>query len=150
MRLASATDSQIALLPIKPQYARSIIDGSKKVEFRKSRFRHDVSYVVVYASSPVKRILGYFEVRRIVTAPPKKLWKDYRTVGGIDRGDFEDYYRERDTGVAIEVGEVVAMPSPVRLSRLAKNLSPPQSFCYLPGELFETLRRRTWIEARGL
>jgi predicted transcriptional regulator len=129
--MASVEDKQIALLPIQPRYAESIISGQKKVEFRKVKFRRDVSHVVVYASSPIKKIIGYFEVSYIDEDTPEKLWSRYKEVGGIVYEDFKDYYSSSDKGIVIGVGEVCTLSSPLPLSILDQSLTVPQSFSYL-------------------
>ena len=62
-----------ALLSIKPEFVEKIFSGEKRFEFRKSAFRQDISCVIVYATSPVRRIVGEFEVEEILQAPPRKL-----------------------------------------------------------------------------
>ena len=64
-----------ALLSIKPEFVEKIFSGEKRFEFRKSAFREDVSRVVVYATSPVCRIVGEFEVEDILQASPRQLWQ---------------------------------------------------------------------------
>ncbi|TLM98786.1 MAG: ASCH domain-containing protein [Actinobacteria bacterium] len=119
------------LMPIQPQYANPIIEGRKKVEFRKTRFRTPPSHVVVYASSPVKCVVGYFEVTHVETAAVDSLWEKYAAVGCIGEDDFVAYYGERDEGVVLGVGEVVVLAEPIPLEDLGLNGRPPQSFCYV-------------------
>ena len=51
-----------ALLSIKPEYAEKILKGEKLVEFRIVAFAQEVSKIFIYATSPVCRIVGEFEV----------------------------------------------------------------------------------------
>lgn len=122
-------------MPIQPQYANPIIEGRKKVEFRKTKFRTPPSHVVIYASSPVSSIVGYFEVTHIETAPVVALWEKYSAVGCIGEDDFVAYYRERDEGVVLGVGEVVVLDEPIPLKDLGLGTRPPQSFCYLERDI---------------
>lgn len=63
------------LLSIKPEFANKIFDGTKKFEFRKSIFKNkDIKTVVVYASSPVQRVIGEFEIERILNFDLDTLW----------------------------------------------------------------------------
>ena len=51
------------LLSIKPEFVEKIFAGTKKYEFRKSLFKKSgVKYVVIYASAPIKRVVGEFEI----------------------------------------------------------------------------------------
>jgi len=51
------------ILSIKPEYAFKIFNGTKLFEFRKAIFKNPaVKKVIVYASSPVQRVIGEFEI----------------------------------------------------------------------------------------
>lgn len=121
----------VVLMPIQPQYANPIIEGRKKVEFRKTRFRTPPSHVVIYASSPVSSVVGYFEVTHVETAPVETLWEKYSAVGCIGEDDFVAYYGERNEGVVLGVGDVVVLAEPILLADLGLSSRPPQSFCYV-------------------
>ena len=56
------------LLSIKPEFVEKIFAGTKKYEFRKSLFKKSgVKYVVIYASAPIKRVVGEFEIDDILS-----------------------------------------------------------------------------------
>ena len=119
------------LLSIKPEFAERIFDGSKKYEFRKSIFKNpNVKIVVVYASSPVQRVIGEFEIETILSDAPERLWKETREYSGISEEFFFDYFSDRDIGFAIKVKKVHRYQKP-RCLRQSYNVSPPQSFCYV-------------------
>ena len=129
----------VVLLPIKPRYAGPIMDGRKRVEFRKTAFARTPTHVVVYASSPTKKVLGYFEVKSVESTPIGGLWAKFSGVGGITSDDFFKYYSEHAVGVALGVGKVVALRHPVELSALGLECRPPQSFMYLSPEILGLL-----------
>lgn len=139
--MASNSAERIVLLPIQPRFARSIMNGEKKVEFRKVRFRNEVSHVVMYASSPIQKILGYFEVSYIDEDSPKELWARYNAVAGMFQDEFQAYYASFTRGVAIGIGSICALRNPVPLRTLGESLTAPQSFVYLTAEAFEMVRR---------
>ena len=114
--MAAEAIRRIALLSIRPMFAEKIMAGGKRVEFRKTRFREDVSHAVVYATSPVQRVLGYFNVQGIIAASPSEVWARFRAVGGIDQRQFDAYYADSETAVAIVIGDVVALPEPAPLA----------------------------------
>ena len=138
--MASETPEAVALLSVRPRFARAIMSGEKRVEFRKVQFRRTVSHVVVYATGPIRRILGYFEVARLVEAPPKRLWDLYGGVGAIHHHEFYAYYRSSNRGTAIAIGGVYAFQEPPRLSVFGRWLKPPQSFRYIPRGVFDRIR----------
>ena len=129
--MVSSTHRHVALLSVHPQYAFAILDGVKRVEFRKTEFKRDVSHVVIYATAPVGRVVGVFEVEGIDRQTPQALWNAYRHVGGIEEGSFFHYYDGYLHGVALRVGAVRRLPEPLCLSALRPGLTPPQSYQYL-------------------
>ncbi len=132
----ASNKNSIALLSIHPHYAESILDGTKKVEFRKSKFRKDVSHVVVYATRPVAAIIGTFETDGLIESHPGKLWDEFSEIGGIDRKDFDSYYSGREIGCAIKIKNVKRLKVPLELARINQN-HPPQNYHYLTHEIFE-------------
>jgi predicted transcriptional regulator len=134
-------DCAVVLLPIRPHYAEPIIDGRKLVEFRKASFRARPSHVVVYASSPVQRVLGFFSVTDVEVAPVGDLWSRYGHVGEILENDFAAYFNGHECGVALSVGEVVALEQPLSLDALGLGSRPPQSFAYVSASVLDLMRK---------
>jgi len=137
--VASPAAGRVALFSIKPQYAEAILGGVKEVEFRRTRLAADVSHVVIYATAPVQKVVGWFEVAGVDCAQPRSLWRAYRTVGGIDAADFDDYFTGTDQGFAIKVRAARRLIVPLELTSLSPTLRPPQSYQYLPTQIIETL-----------
>ena len=148
--MALGSDKSIILLPIKPRFAELIIRGKKKVEFRRRGFRNKISHVVLYATNPIKKILGYFEVSHIDEDSPKKLWDRYKKVGGITYEEFKNYYSSSDIGIAIGVGEVYVLQTPVPLSMLTKSLTSPQGFVYITPNDFDKIQDRVEVANKGM
>lgn len=127
----SRATRSLALMSIHPRHVEMILSGRKRVEFRKVSFSGPLAYVVMYATAPVKRVVGIFSVKAIDEGSPSQLWRRYRTIGGVDHTVFRAYYAGSRRGVAIRVGRVVKLASPLRLSRLVARSPAPQSFRYL-------------------
>ncbi len=68
------------LMSIKPEFAERIFNGEKEFEFRKRVFKWDVKTVVVYASYPICKLIGEFEVGGILSGDPQFIWSS--TCGG--------------------------------------------------------------------
>lgn len=113
--------------------------GQKRVEFRKTRFSNPPKIVVLYASAPVKQIVGYFTVSYLKELTPRGLWQRFGEHGGIEYEEFVTYYGAAQRGVAIGVGEVQELKTPSALLDLHPALSVPQSFRYLQRDLFSKL-----------
>lgn len=120
------------LLSIKPEYADRIFNGEKKFEFRKAMFKNsNVTTVVIYATMPVGKVVGEFEIDEIIKDCPSKLWKITKSFAGITQDFFESYFDGRDAGYAIGVKKAIRYEKPLDLKSFLPKGIPPQSFCYL-------------------
>jgi len=119
------------VLSIKPEFAFKIFDGTKKFEFRKAIFKNsNVKSVIVYASSPVQKVIGEFEIGKIFNNDLETLWDLTKEHSGITEDFFYNYFSERDKGFAIQVKKKKKYKEPKCL-RTDFNLHPPQSFAYV-------------------
>ena len=119
------------VLSIKPEFAFKIFDGSKKFEFRKAIFKNNnVKSIIVYASSPVQKVIGEFEIGKIFNNDLETLWKLTKEHSGITEDFFYDYFSQRKKGFAIQVKNKKKYKEPKCL-KADFNLHPPQSFAYV-------------------
>ncbi len=127
------------LLSIKPEFALKIFDGSKKYEYRRTIFkRREVATVVVYASNPIRRVIGEFEIGEILHEEPAELWAKTYNQAGVTKRRFMEYFVNQTKGYAIGIKEVRRYETPLSLDELMLSW-PPQSFRYLhtyPGGYF--------------
>lgn len=119
-------------MAIQPAYAQAILNGSKLVEFRKRRLAADIDTVLIYESTPTKRIVGHFTIERTELATPRGLWKSYGSVGSIAQADYLTYYGDTETAVGLVIRQVERYRHPVALVELSDRPAVPQSFTYLP------------------
>ena len=120
------------LLSIKPQFAEKIFSGLKKFEFRRVIFKSKaVSRVIVYASSPVCRVVGEFEIGRILSLRKHSLWKQTEAGSGIEKSYFDEYFHGKEEGFAIQIRRPKKYASPKPLKDIIGGDRPPQSFRYL-------------------
>ena len=118
------------VLSIKPEFAFKIFDGTKKFEFRRSIFKNkDVHTVLVYASSPIQRVIGEFRIKRIINDELSALWDLTESYSGISKDYFFKYFVDKDQGYAIEINDPIKYKTPKHLKE-EFNLLPPQSFVY--------------------
>lgn len=123
------------VLSIKPEFAYKIFDGTKKFEFRKSIFKNsNIDTVVVYASSPVKKVIGEFQIERILNYDLDTLWELTKEYSGISEDYFYEYFDKRETGFAIQIKSKVKFKQPKSLQEDYKIITPPQSFTYLSAQ----------------
>lgn len=128
----------VALLSIKPIYANAILDGRKTVEFRKRPFKRPVSHVVIYATTPVQRVIGWFQTKHFEQMSPSALWNRFASVGGISKKDFNTYYHGSESGVAIHVDKPQRLAKSVSIKQ-TKVAVAPQSYTYLSATVFGRL-----------
>jgi predicted transcriptional regulator len=131
-------------MSIHPQYADAILSGTKRVEFRKRRLAADVSTVVIYATQPLGRVVGIFEVVGHDVASPAELWDRHSTHAGISATGYRKYYAQAQSAVGILIGGVQRLPQPRPLSDLPGVSRPPQSFSYLSAS--QATDVRSWLQ----
>ena len=119
------------ILSIKPEFANKIFEGTKKYEFRRAIFKNpNVKKVVVYSSSPVRKIIGEFEIEHILIHDLETLWNKTKKHAGISEGYFFQYFNDKGLGYAIKIKKPRLYREP-KCIRVDYNLFPPQSFLYL-------------------
>ena len=120
------------LLSIKPEYANKIFSGEKKFEYRKSIFKREIKFIVVYVTKPVGMIIGEFEIDKIISDTPKQIWDLTKEHSGIEEDKFRNYFLNRETGFAIKVKEAKLYKHSKTLKEYNPKIKvPPQSFCYI-------------------
>ena len=118
------------VLSIKPEFANKIFDGTKRFEFRKAIFKNpQVNKIIVYASSPVQRVIGEFEIDEILRYEKNKLWQMTHAESGISENFFFEYFADKEHGYAIKIKNT-KLYSRSKCLRSDYNLYPPQSFAY--------------------
>ncbi len=119
------------LLSIKPEFADKIFDGTKKYEYRRKIFkRQDVDKIIVYASSPVKQIIGEFLIDDILSNDVDTIWNETNISSGISKTYYETYFENTNQAYAIKIGRRTRYKMNKKLSDFNIKTAP-QSFTYL-------------------
>jgi len=121
----------VALLPIHPEYVHRILSREKRVEFRRARFSIPPRFIVIYATNPMKQVVGAFEVIGIEEDAPDRLWARHSRHGGVSAAAYGQYFEGKETGIAIRIGHVWQLRAAVPISEIASVRAVPQSFQYL-------------------
>jgi len=117
-------------MSIKPEFAEKIFNGNKLYEYRRVVPVEKFKIVIVYSSFPDKRVIGEFEVERILSERLIALWAATKESSGISEFFFWKYFENKEVGNAIKIKNAVRY-------KIAKSLDdygykrPPQSFCYI-------------------
>jgi len=117
------------LLSIKPEFVEKIIKGEKRFEYRRKIFKKDVESVIIYATSPWKKIIGEFYIDEILAEDPKILWSKTYRFSGVEKKFFMDYFKDSVIGYAIKIGKLELYKEPYNITDLVK--TPPQSYVYI-------------------
>lgn len=119
------------ILSIKPQFAEKIFDGTKKFEFRRSIFKNpDVKNVVVYASAPISKVIGEFEIDEILHQGLEPLWKETEQSSGITKEFYCSYFSGKTAGFALKIKNTKRYKKHYSIKE-KYGLFPPQSFAYI-------------------
>ena len=117
------------LLSINPEYVEKIFLGVKKYEFRKVSGKTPVNKIIIYATSPIKKVVGEAIVEDILADTPNKIWAKTSRESGVSAEFFNEYYAGKAQAVAYKLGRVIKYDKPIELSYLGINQAP-QSFIY--------------------
>ena len=118
------------ILSIKPEFANKIFAGDKRFEFRRSIFKNkNVSKVIVYASSPISRVVGEFEIGKILYKDLGELWNETQKYSGITEEYFYEYFIGKQNGFALEIKKVKRYKINLCIKESFGKV-PPQSFAY--------------------
>ena len=127
---STSAKSRKVLLSIRPEFARKIISGEKRFEFRRRCFDPEVvRSVLLYATLPVGAIVGEFTVARVIRGRPAAVWRKTRAHAGISRRYFLQYFAGRDEAFAIEVARVTPFSRPMD-PRSRGPFTAPQSYSF--------------------
>jgi predicted transcriptional regulator len=119
------------LMSIKPEFASKIFDGTKKFEFRRSIFKDTtVKKIIVYASHPIQKVIGEFEIDGILTLDIEKLWQQTHQNSGISKQYFLKYFVDKEHGYAIKIKNTRRYKKPLCIKG-DFNTTAPQSFRYV-------------------
>ena len=131
-----------ALMSIKPQFAKAIMAGTKKVELRHKPMADNITHAIIYPTKPDGLIIGAFGIDGYVTATPNSIWRRFGSVSGITRDGFFSYFDGRETATAILVGQLSRPPKPIPLQHALGLQRGPQSFQYVDSKQASELLSR--------
>lgn len=117
------------------------MNGSKDFEFRRSAISPDVSHIIVYASSPTKKVLGVFGVSSVNVDCPESTWERTKSRAGISKDDFMAYFGDRERAYCIEINKnaLVRFENEVSPLDVDSRFKIPQSFRYVDSDFLFNL-----------
>lgn len=136
-------ENRAVLISVHPHYADKIVAGEKRIEFRRCWAAQPIGEIVIYATSPIQRIVAVARVKKVTQASPNKLWELSQKVGGgISRQKLFSYLYGKKEAFGVEltaVRSIKRLLSPKEV--FGVKFQPPQSFCYLSEDDLVLLKR---------
>lgn len=120
------------LLSIKPEYAEKILSGEKRFEYRKALpTKKEINICVIYATQPVGKVIGEFEIEEFLSESPNSLWEKTKKFSGISKEFFHDYFLDRPVAHALSIKSTKRYNEPLEIKEILSSGLAPQSFCYI-------------------
>ena len=120
------------VISVQQKFVERIVAGKKAAELRRRAPRIQPGCRVwIYTKAPEAVISICVTVDRIVTGTPQDIWQSHSSDLGVSLDEFEEYFRETETGCAIFFKQVVDVSPGVALSEIrskSKGFHPPQFF----------------------
>lgn len=118
------------LISINPEHVKNIINGIKKYEYRKIAAKQDISSIIIYETTPVKRIVAEAEIIDVLMYSPEELWKLTKGESGISKEFFDEYFEGKEIAYAYKLGKIKVYDEPKTLLEYGIKAAP-QSFVYI-------------------
>ncbi|MCI9031287.1 MAG: ASCH domain-containing protein [Clostridia bacterium] len=118
------------LISINPEHVQNIINGIKKYEYRKIAAKQDISSIIIYETTPIKKIVAEAEIEDVLMFSPEILWEKTKQESGITKEFFDKYFEGRDMAYAYKLGKIIVYAQPKTLHDYGVKAAP-QSFVYI-------------------
>lgn len=118
------------LMSIKPEYVKKIFDGTKKYEYRKTKCKIKPTKIIVYTSSPIKKVVGEIIIEDILYDKKEIIWDKTKVSGGIEKKNYDKYFEKKEDAIAYKIKEYIKYDSPKELSEYNIKYAP-QSYVYI-------------------
>lgn len=90
----------------KTGFRRENIIWRKKYEYRKRLCKKEINKIYIYATSPVKMMIGEVGVISKMSMDREKLWQETQKYAGITKKFYDQYFEYQDCACAYRIGEV--------------------------------------------
>jgi predicted transcriptional regulator len=117
-------------MSIKPEYVNKIFSGIKKYEYRKIKCKSAIDKIIVYSTSPVKKVVGELIIDDILCGPKENIWEETSKYGGIEKSKYDEYFKKQELAFAYKIKKYIKYKNEKDLSDYNIKI-PPQSYIYL-------------------
>ena len=133
------------LISVKPKWADAFFldRDPKTIELRKSSFGASLkpgNSIAIYATMPTAELLGTVRFVKRESLLLNDLWQasEQGKLARVSQAQFDDYYRNQESGIGVWVQSAQLLPKPIALSKLRQNWGhrwqPPQQIQQLTPE----------------
>ncbi len=143
--IAEPDQDRMIVLSLKPRFAEAILAGTKTVELRRTTPKIEVPMrTLLYASTPVRALLGTCIITSVTSANLTDLWREFGSRAGLPYHEFKRYFEGVKVGTALTLDEQLPLSRRVPLQVLRGEpigFRPPQSFSYVDSKTGDRLLR---------
>lgn len=118
------------LMSIKPEYVDKIFSGEKRYEYRKRLCKEMINTIIVYSSSPIKKVVGELKIKKVLYDNKSIIWNKTNRYGGIMKTKYDKYYENCDYAVAYEIEKTILYDKQKDLKDFNVRVAP-QSYVYI-------------------
>lgn len=126
----SSDNKKNIILPIAPGYIEKILSGEKRYEYRKKLCKNNISRIYLYATAPIKGIVGEAQVIDKLENSIEGLWNLTSQYSGVDVDFFYKYFSGCSKAYAYKLGKVKKYANKIPLNSIGINYTI-QSFKYI-------------------
>jgi len=130
------------LISVQPTWADAFFldRNPKTIELRKGNFGASLKSgdaIAIYATMPTAELLGTVQVIKRESLPVEQLWQqsEQGKLARVTRAQFDDYYRNQESGIGVWVESARLLTKPIPLYRFRKawgeRWQPPQQIVQL-------------------
>lgn len=117
------------IISINPEHVKNIINGTKRFEYRTKAAKNDVNKLIIYETTPIKKVVAEAEIVEILALEPNALWEETKEFSGITKEFFDEYFKGRKVAYAYKLGKIKVYEEPKNLNEFGLKVAP-QSFAY--------------------
>ena len=117
------------IISVNPEHVNNIINGTKKYEYRTKTAKNDVNKLIIYETTPIKKVVAEAEIVEVLALEPNILWKKTKEFSGISKEFFDSYFKNREIAYAYKLGKIKVYEKPKELAEFGLKTAP-QSFAY--------------------
>lgn len=118
------------IISINPEHVENILKGIKKYEFRTKAAKDEIGSIIIYETSPVKKVVAEVEIIDVLSMNPEELWEETKEYSGISKQFFDKYFLGRTVAYAYKLGKIIKFDKPRTLEDFGLTTAP-QSYAYV-------------------